>query len=170
MYPLRDAEQKDRASGMRLRACGTDDAFGIEADEPFGDMDERLTHDTEENEALDPERETLAPPSPSERRRSDPPRRVDPGDALSEVLFRAACGDSEGALMAAEALMAKVPVVLMTKESLRSEPLGYWELHMLARIDAMSSLAELIDDGTVPPAEVIRVVCELVERKVIALR
>ena len=41
---------------------------------------------------------------------------------------------------------------------------------MLAQIDAMSSLAELIDDGTVPPAEVVRVVCELVERKVIALR
>ena len=151
MYPLRDVEQKDRASGVRLRAGWTDDT-------------------NEERDRRDSERETLAPPMPLERRRSDTPRKLDVADALSEVLFRAACGDHEGALMAAENLMARVPVVLMTKEDLRSEPLGYWDLHLLARIDAMSSLAELIDDGAVPPAEVIRVVCELVERKVIALR
>ncbi len=179
MYPLRDAETKERASGMRLRASGTDDDTRLEADEPFAEYDEydRARDDAtfvcrtgDEGEAADPERETLAPPAPFDKRSSNAPRKSDPAEALSEVLFRAACGDREGSLVAAEELMARVPVLLMTKEDLRAEPLGYWELHMLAQIDAMSSLAELIDDAAVPPAEVVRVVCELVERKIIALR
>jgi len=187
MYPLRDAETKERASGMRLRASGTDDdARVLSADEPFAEYDDEPAlarwHDEEEDvpfelsrqqpsvEPCDSERKTLAPSSPAEKRTSDAPRKSDPTEALSEVLFRAACGDLAGSLVAAEELMARVPVLLMTKEDLRSEPLGYWELHMLAQIDAMSSLAELIDDATVPPAEVVRVVCELVERKIIALR
>jgi hypothetical protein len=174
MYPLRDAEAKERTSGMRLRACSDDDdARNLQADEPFSEFDDDDPVPVFEDvraRVVDHERETLAPPAAPDRPRSDAPRKSDPTEALSEVLFRAACGDREGSLVAAEELMARVPVVLMTKEDLRAEPLGYWELHMLAQIDAMSSLAELIDDATVPPAEVVRVVCELVERKIIALR
>ncbi len=166
MYPLRDVEHRDRASGMRLRASSDDERRDDEphtfrVDEPFDGLDD-------DDEATTSERATLAPPP--EGSTSDVPRKSDPTEAISEVLFRAACGDSNGALTAAEELMARVPVVLMSKDDLRAEPLGYWELHMLAQIDAMSSLAELIDDAKVPPTEVVRVVCELVERKIIALR
>ena len=151
---------------MRLRASSDDERCDdapqtSRADEPFEGLDD-------DDEATTSERATLAPPP--ERRASDVPRKSDPTEAISEVLFRAACGDSDGALTAAEELMARVPVVLMSKDDLRAEPLGYWDLHMLAQIDAMSSLAELIDDAKVPPTEVVRVVCELVERKIIALR
>jgi hypothetical protein len=171
MYPLRDAETKERASGMRLRtSAADDDAPALQTDEPFADYDDEFARETEPPSAADPERKTLAPPSFPDKTGSDAPRKSDPTEALSEVLFRAACGDREGSLVAAEELMARVPVLLMTREDLRAEPLGYWELHMLAQIDAMSSLAELIDDATVPPAEVVRVVCELVERRIIALR
>jgi hypothetical protein len=197
MYPLRDAETKERVSGMRLRASEDDEeAQVLQADEPFAEYGddarhERLAEPTygeraedlddededpfalraklESIEPSDSERKTLAPAAaPSER--ASEPRKSDPSEALSEVLFRAACGDLQGSLVAAEELMARVPVLLMTKEDLRSEPLGYWELHVLGQIDAMSSLGDLVDDSSVPPAEVVRVVCELVERKIIALR
>ncbi len=168
MYPLRDGELgRERASGIQLRASATDGPPGaLSADEPFADdpfIAKRL-------DAVDRERETLAPPAPHAARRSDAPRRSDPSAAMSEVVFRTACGDHQGAMTAGKELMDRVPVLLMAKGDLRAEPLGYWDVHVLGQIDALTSLAELIDHGDVPPAEVLRVVCELVERKIIALR
>ena len=150
MYPLHVAEYLERASEIRMRASADDDTGVFECDEPFSEPSERAT---------------LAPPAAPETA-----RKGDPSESLNEVLFRIACGDHQGAVTAASALMDRVPVILMTKEQLRPEPLGYWELHLLGRIDAMSTIAELIDDSEVPAADVVRVVCELAERKIIALR
>jgi hypothetical protein len=88
-------------------------------------------------------------------------------DTLDELLFRFACGDFDRALAAAEALMARVPVLIMPRGELRAEPLGYWHLLVVGRIDGETTLEELLAD--VPSAEGVRVVCELVERRIVAL-
>jgi hypothetical protein len=142
-------ENDDRASDVRLRRSEEDDeSSGV-----------RLARELDD---ADSERATIPPPRTTRR----PPRSS--VKALDEVLFRFSCGDFDGALAAADALMASVPVVIMPRADLRSEPLGYWALLLLARIDGEAPLADLLAD--VPSAEAVRVVCELVERRIIALR
>src|SRR5215471_21059765 len=101
---------------------------------------------------------------PSGVRVRDPQDTLQPPetDTLDELLFRFACGDFDRALAAAEALMARVPVVIMPRGELRAEPLGYWHLLVVGRIDGETALEALLAD--VPSAEGVRVVCELVER------
>jgi hypothetical protein len=108
------------------------------------------------------ERATLPPPGHAPR--------PGPADSISEVLFRLACGDFAGAMCAAEQLMLQIPVVIVTKEELRCEPLTYWQVQLLAHVDGDAMLCELLERADVPSAEAVRVVCELTERRIIALR
>jgi hypothetical protein len=142
---------EDRTSDVRLRApADEEDDSGLRLAREFA------------GDALDDtsERTTIPPPRTTSR-----PRRV---ESLDEVLFRFSCGDFAGALAAAEALMTRVPVVIMPRDELRAEPLGYWALLLLGRVDGSAPLSELLAD--VPPAEAVRVICDLVERRIIALR
>jgi len=108
------------------------------------------------------ERATIPPPG-------QPPR-PDPYASISEVLFRFECGDFEGAMCASEQLMMQIPVLIMPKAELRGEPLSYWQLQLLAYVDGDALVCELLERAQVPCAEAVRVVCELAERRIIALR
>jgi hypothetical protein len=150
----------ERASDVRLR---TRDEHDDEEDSGSG---LRLAESARRAAELDdPAERVTRPPG---RITLQPPPSDAPSDTLDEVLFRFSCGDFDGALAAAEALMARVPVVIMPRADLRAEPLGYWHLLLLARIDDEALLGDLLVD--VPPAEAVRLVCELVERHIIALR
>jgi hypothetical protein len=165
MYPLRlvdltsldeaFASGPERSSDVRLRATADEadeddlESSGLRLKQQQDDPSERATKP--------PGRITMQPPRPAA------------GIAtLDEVLFRFSCGDFDGALAAADALMSHVPVIIMPRCDLRAEPLGYWHLLLLARIDDEATLGELLAD--VPAGEAVRLVCELVERKIIALR
>jgi hypothetical protein len=167
------AAKDERSSDVRLRA--DDDrsqrpteprakiAKPVEIDRPTSHpaSGDALTHpasgDPSECITTRPLRATLQPPPSAAG-----------FDALDEVLFRFSCGDFDGALAAAEALMTRVPFIIMPRSELRAEPLGYWHLLLLARIDNEAKLTDLLVD--VPAAEAVRLVCELVERRIIALR
>ena len=109
-------------------------------------------------------------PDTGERPTVPPPGALPRASALDEVVFRLACGDFEAALEASDALMERVPVLVMARASLRWEPLGYWELVLVSRVDGEATLSELIDAAELPLAEAVRVICELVERQIVALR
>jgi hypothetical protein len=157
---------------QRVDLTNLDEAFATgPASERTSDV--RLCGDQDDTSGLDlARRAEEAEPSeratiPPARTTLQPPACVGVG-SIDEVLFRFACGDYDGALAASEALMSRIPVVIMPRPELRAEPLGYWHLLLLTRIDDETSLSDLLAD--VPAADAVRLVCELVERRIIALR
>jgi hypothetical protein len=110
------------------------------------------------------ERPTLIPQA---RGRKPKPN---PSELLDEVLFRIDCGDFDGALTAVDPFLGRVPVLRMTREQLGTEPLDYWELHMVSHIDGRATFLDLIDQADLPLSEATRVFCRLAERGITALR
>jgi hypothetical protein len=122
----------------------------------------RIRSLSDDDDAPRQERATVPPPGRAPR--------PDPSASVGEILFRFQCGDFDGAMCAAEQLMLQIPVLVKAKEELRSEPLSYWQLQVLAHVDGDSMVCEILEEGEVPCAEAVRVVCELSERRIISLR
>ena len=154
-----DGDRAERTSGFQLRTEPAREAQTL--DEPFEEP-----HESPIAEPPPTERQTVRPPSFAPARAA--PR--DPSAILDEVLFRAACGDLAGAIVAGEELLERVPVVIMPRKELRAVPLGYWELHLVNHLDGERTLLELCEDARMSTADAIRAVCELVDRKIIAMR
>jgi hypothetical protein len=80
-------------------------------------------------------------------------------------------GDFLGALAVAEQLLGRrrVPVVIALRSQLPHYSLDHREGFVLSLIDGIAPIEQLFDIAGVPMVEVLRLLCQLVEKRVVAL-
>lgn len=94
------------------------------------------------------------------------------GVPVDELLYRFEMGDTAGALDAAQALLDEEPKpIVMMPATLSAELLlGHREEYLLGFIDGHATLEEVIRSTGLSMLEALRSVCDLLDKRVIALR
>lgn len=117
------------------------------------------------------QRPTARPPA-LERRASGIRLVDDSGNVLIGTMVEAFDrSDFLGALGVAERLLGhrRVPVVIALRSQLQEYRLDHREGFLLSLIDGSSPIEQLFDLAGIPMLEVLRLLCQLVEKRVVAL-
>ncbi len=133
---------------------------------------QRPAYDENEHVPLS-QRPTQRPPAVDRRESGFCVNRESPGDGLiMELLERFDRGDFLGALRSADRLLRnkRIPIVLLPHEHLCELDLDHRAGFVLSLIDGTSSLESILDVSGMPLLESLRVLCDLVEKRAIALR
>lgn len=122
--------------------------------------------------------EEVAPPS-SQRPTIKPPARssglrLKASDAdlpIQELLARFELGDYLGALAVADTLLddRRKPALRATVDELRAFRLDHREGFLLSLVDGRTSLEGVLEASGLPMIDALRIFCELVEKRIIAL-
>jgi hypothetical protein len=95
-----------------------------------------------------------------------------PEPAVHEVLYRFAMGDATGALAAADLSLDghRVPALTVSLDVLDEIDLDHCAALVLAHIDGMTDLSQVLRRSGLTPADALRTMCELIERHLVVLR
>lgn len=93
------------------------------------------------------------------------------GAPIDEVLYRLSVGDLPGVLDAAESLLDEdcVPILVLPHDVVRDLCLSAREELIVSLIDGHATLEEVIAAAELSLLEGLRTVCELLEKRIIAL-
>jgi hypothetical protein len=97
----------------------------------------------------------------------------DPADAtIRELLERFDRGDYLGALAMADATLddKRVPFVVPSRERIADYELDHRQTYLLSVIDGVSPLEAVLETSGLPLLDALRIFCDLVEKRVVALR
>ena len=126
--------------------------------------------------------EEPAPPSSSSKATERPPAHArssglrlkasESGFPIQEVLARFELGDFLGALAVAGELLddGRVPTVIVSRDQLHAFRLEDREELIVSLIDGKTSLEVVLENTGLPMIDALRTLCELVEKRVVALR
>jgi hypothetical protein len=94
------------------------------------------------------------------------------GAPVDELLYRFAVGDYKGALAVAEVLLDDecIPIVIVPPEVLLSLPLDHREAFLMSFVDGKSSLEAIVEASGIPLLDALRLLCQLIELKVVVIR
>jgi hypothetical protein len=124
---------------------------------PIGDRRSWAAH-------LDPIEEALLSRPPWDSRRLEP--------AVHEVLYRFDTGDVNGALAAADVLFdgCRVPALTVSLDVLDEIELDHCAVLVLAYTDGLTDVSQVVRQSGLPREDVLRTLCELIERRILVLR
>jgi hypothetical protein len=96
----------------------------------------------------------------------------EPDSAIHEILYRFSLGDIAGALAAADLSLRdrRVPALRVSFDILDEIELDHCAVLVLAHIDGVTDLSQVLSGCGLSHAEGLRTLCELVERRIVVLR
>jgi hypothetical protein len=144
-----------------------DDTVRVDSRSSHPPSGRRLTarsHGAHTAHALDPLEQALLPRYPWDAREPDP--------AVQEVLIRFAMGDEAGAIVAADRLNVgqRVPALTVSLDIVDEIDLDHCAALVLAYIDGMIDVSQVLNACGLPRAAALRTLCALVERRLVVLR
>ena len=115
------------------------------------------------------QRPTIKPPARSSGLRL---KASDADLPIQELLARFELGDYLGALAVADTLLddRRKPELLLSADDLKEVSLDHRAGFLLSLIDGTASLEAVLDASGMPMIDALRIFCELVEKKIVALR
>jgi hypothetical protein len=109
------------------------------------------------------ERPTVPPPGRPQRVIETP---------LHELLYRFSVGDHRGALATAQELLDQrlVPVIVAVPDRKKRLAISHREMDLLQVIDNVTPLEQVLEASGLPMIVALETLCELLDRKIVALR
>lgn len=97
---------------------------------------------------------------------------ANPDDLIGNLLAKFDRGDFLGALALAETLLGtqRVPVLATSRGRLKNFDLDHREGFVVSLVDGVSPIEAMFDVSGMPMLEVLRLLCQLVEKRVIELK
>jgi hypothetical protein len=95
-----------------------------------------------------------------------------PEPAVHEVLYRFDMGDVMGALAAADGLLdgRRVPALTVSLDVLDEIDLDHCAVLVLAHIDGVTDLSQVLGASSLSLEDALRTLCELIDRRIVVLR
>jgi hypothetical protein len=89
--------------------------------------------------------------------------------SIDEILYRLSLGDQKGAFLAAVEFGPLVPRVVAPRVVLAATQLPHLEEYVLSFVDSYSTWAEILESSPFAPADTLGALCELVDKRIIAV-